>query len=92
MATVNQATNLAAAATTVIATASPGRTLVSVICNKPGTTDTVTVYDGVTAGGRKIAGIAAPTVGANFNYNAFCPNGICVVVGGTAGDYTIVWR
>lgn len=78
--------------TTTVVKASAG-TLVSVIINKSGSTDTLTIYDNTAASGTLVGIITSPTVGMEFRYLAAMGTGITVVSGGgTAGDYTVTYR
>ncbi len=78
--------------TTTVVKAVPG-TLCKVIINKTGATDVLTIYDNVVGSGTVIATITAPTVGMSFVYDATCALGITIVTsGGTAGDYTAIFR
>lgn len=61
--------------------------------NKSGSTDTITVYDALTATGTPIATITSPTVGMRFCELYRFTVGCCVVTGGTtAGNYTVSYQ
>jgi hypothetical protein len=63
----------------------------SIIVNKPGTTDTITVYDALSATGSPLATITAPTVGSAFCVGYNFGVGLTVVTAGTAGNYTVAF-
>ncbi len=56
-----------------------------------GTVDILTVYDNTSAAGTKIATITSPPVG-RIAYDVAFANGLHIVVAGTPGDYTAVYR
>jgi hypothetical protein len=61
--------------------------------NKSGSTDTITVYDALTATGTPLATITSPTVGMKFCELYKFSTGLCIVTGGTtAGDYTVSYQ
>lgn len=61
--------------------------------NASGSTDTITVYDALTATGTPIATITSPTVGMKFCELYKFTTGLCVVTGGTtAGKYTVSYQ
>lgn len=84
-------TNITTLATTVV---KDGQGVFKKITfNKTGTTDVITLYDGITAGGRLIATITGGVVGNAFDYDVRFNRGLTVVTsGGAAGDYTISFR
>ncbi len=64
----------------------------SITINKTGSSDTITVYDALTATGTPIATITAPTVGMKFCEGYNFSTGLCIVTGGTtAGNYTVAF-
>lgn len=66
----------------------------SIVINKPGSTDTLTVYDNTAASGTKIASITVTaSVNFVFLYDVAFSTGLTVTSGGgTAGDYTVTYR
>jgi hypothetical protein len=85
-------TNITSKTTTVVKTG-PG-VLKSIIINKAGSADTLTIYDN-TAGSGTTIGTITVTASVNFvfNYEAAFSTGLTIVSGGTtAGDYTVIWR
>jgi hypothetical protein len=63
----------------------------TVVINKAGTTDSITLYDGspnLSFGSRTIA-VITPVAGNSLIYNCSCDLGLFYTVSGTAGDYTI---
>jgi hypothetical protein len=61
--------------------------------NKSGSTDTITVYDALTATGTPLATITSPTVGMKFCELYRFSVGLTIVTGGTtAGDYTVSYQ
>ena len=81
--------NITSAATTTVKSG-PGH-LHSIVINKPGTTDTLTVYDNTAGSGTKIASITVGTQVA-YIYDVAFTTGLTIVSGGTAGDYTVTYR
>lgn len=83
--------HLATAATTVVK-ALPGR-LQAVVVNAPGTTSSVSVYDGLTAGGALIAAVSGFTAPTRLQFEVQCKVGITVVIAGSpAPDVTILFQ
>lgn len=82
--------NVTTAATTVVkATATVFH---GIVINKPGTTDTLTVYSNSAASGTKVATITVATTAVFYGpYDTPCDSGLTVVSGGTAGDYTVLY-
>lgn len=66
----------------------------SIIINKPGSSDTLTVYDNTAASGTKIASITVTaSVNFVFLYDVAFTTGLTITSGGTtAGDYTATYR
>lgn len=61
--------------------------------NTVGSTDTITVYDALSATGTPIATIASPTLGMKFCELYRFTTGLCIVTGGTtAGKYTVSYQ
>lgn len=83
-------TNITSKTTTVVKTG-PG-VFRGIVINAPGSTDTLTVYDNTAASGTKIGTITV-TAGFPYIYDAAFTTGLTVVSGGgTAGDYTVLWK
>lgn len=81
--------NITTAATTDVK-ASPG-ILRGIVINKPGSSDTLTVYDNTAASGTKIASITVNSSTTFYPFHATCQVGLTVVSGGTPGDYTVIY-
>lgn len=66
----------------------------AIMINKPGSTDTLTVYDNTTNSAPIIASITVTaSVGFMYVFNAAFTTGLTIVSGGgTAGDYTVLYR
>lgn len=84
-------TNLAANATTLIRTG-PGL-LHSITVNKAGATaNVVTVYDGLSASGTKIATLDGTQIPGTLLYDVAFSTGLTIVIAtGTAADITVAW-
>ena len=91
----NQSANITTQTTTLVAS---GRTLLhSIIINKPLANGTITIYDGLTAGGVKLATITKPgtllsDVTNAIMYDIVCSIGLCVVTGGANQDITVTFK
>lgn len=60
--------------------------------NTAGSSDTITVYDALTATGTPIATITSPTLGQKYCEGYKFSVGLCIVTGGTtAGKYTVAF-
>ncbi len=62
-----------------------GSFLGTVVINKPGTGDTITLSNGASG----TFAIISPVAGASYTYRCKCNSGLFVTIAGTAGDYTI---
>lgn len=85
-------TNITTKTTTVAKTGAG--VLHSIVINKAGSADTLTVYDNTAASGT-IIGTITVTASVNFVflYDVAFSTGLTIVSGGTtAGDYTAVWK
>jgi len=66
------------------------KVLHAVTINASGTTETITIYDGISTSGAVIAVITTPVAGQTYTYDVRADGGLFVVVaGGAVGDYTI---
>ncbi len=84
-------TNLAANATTVIRTG-PGVLHNVNINTKGGSSNVITIYDGVSTAGTKIATIDSTVTYGPLNFDVTFLTGLTVVIGtGTAADVTVAW-
>lgn len=65
-----------------------------IIINKPGSSDTLTIYDNTSATGTKIGTITVTaSVNFSFFYDCAFSTGLTITSGGTtAGDYTVIYR
>lgn len=69
-----------------------GTFLGTVVINKVGTTDTITLYNGSpNAPITSIIAIITPAAGASYAFNCACDKGLYYTVAGTPGDYTITY-
>lgn len=68
--------------------------LYAVVINTPTAAGTITLYDGLTTGGKVMATITVPTspVPVTLNYNLFFATGLFVVIASQAEDVTIVFN
>lgn len=84
-------TNIAAAATTVIATGNG--VLHSITFNKPTATSVITVYNNTAASGTKIATITVPAspMPVTLHYDCVFAIGLTVVMATADSDITVVW-
>lgn len=85
-----QYANIAASYGAILATG--GCYLGKVIVNKVGSADfTITIYDGTSAGGTKVATLVNPAVGM-FSYDCILKTGLYVTVAAsTYGDITVTY-
>lgn len=82
--------NMAAVGDKVCAAANGGAILHSIVINKPVATAVVTVYNGTSTTGTKIATIdASQTAVGTLTYDALCQAGIYVVMTVAAADITV---
>lgn len=93
----NQSVNITAAAPTTTLVVSGRALLHAVIINKPLANGVVTIYDGLTAGGVKLATITKPAtllsdVTNATLYDIVCSTGICIVTSGAAQDITVTYK
>lgn len=89
---LGQGTRIATGDTAIQIKDRPG-VLIRIVCNNPGTTATLAVYDSASTTANQKAAIATPVAGGYYEYNIQMKNGIRVVNGGgTPGDWTVVWR
>jgi hypothetical protein len=78
--------------TTTLVKSGPGM-IGDITINKAGSTDTITVYDALTATGTPIATITAPTLGQHYCELYKFTVGLCIVTGGTtAGNYGVSYQ
>jgi hypothetical protein len=81
--------NITTATTTVVK--SGAGVLHSIVINKPGTTDTLTIYDNTSGSGTKIGTITV-SGSTPYVFDVAFGTGLTIVSGGTAGDYTVSYR
>lgn len=84
-------TNIAAAASTLVRTG-PG-VLHAIAFNKPTATSIITVYDGLTTGGTKIATITVPASpqASGTLYDVAFNTGLLIVMATADSDITVSW-
>lgn len=84
-------TNITTDTTTSILSA-PG--VLGAICiNAGAASETITIYDSLSATGTKVGTITlSATSGGCFNYNAFMTTGLTIVTAVAAADITVIWR
>lgn len=83
--------NIISNTTTVVK--SGAGTLVRVICNNPGTTEVLTIYDNTAGSGTKIGTLSFGTGASSLDFGIAFATGLTIVSSGTAtGDWTIVYR
>jgi hypothetical protein len=83
--------NITGDATTLVRTG--GGILHTLTFNNPTATETVTIYDGLTAGGTKLATITVPSgaVPVSLLYDLSYVVGLTIVTGTATGDITVTF-
>lgn len=83
-------TNINTATSTQVKTGSG--TLLSVVVNTGGASSTLTLYDGTSTSGKKLATMATATSAVSLPYNLKFSTGLfAVTANGTAADITVVY-